>query len=70
MQLIDYFRLAMKMATNQLKWKQGQVNVAATGQIKKRKLFLCSPLSSGIIILQVTGLPCKLQALTLSQKLG
>ena len=44
----------MKMATNQLKWKQGQVNVAATGQIKKGKLFLCSPWSSGIIKLNMT----------------
>ena len=47
LQLIQYFRSAMIKATKQWKLKLQPRNVAETGQIKKRKSFLCSLLSSG-----------------------
>ena len=49
LQLIEYFRSAMIKATKQWKLKLQPRNVAETGQIKKRKSFSCSLLSSGTI---------------------
>ena len=48
-QLMDYFRSAMIKATKQWKLKLQPKDVVVTGQIKKRKSFLCSLLSSGTI---------------------